>query len=493
MTSRRRSIELLSRRLPARGASAMVASLLASFCCAGYAGAQGDDALPAAAAEITRAELAHHVRVLASDAMDGRGAATEGAARAARYLVSALEAAGLQPGASDGTFLQPLPAVIVEHTAIPKLILTTRAGKKEVGVWGRDFNVRFRGEARSTAELPIVRVTQENDLPDHSQPDKALFFRGTPANRVEWLARRDQGNGEGWGVDLRIGNETLGPELGLPETTVIFGTPPADECEIVTLRAKMRESLLWRGYTAVQLLVSEERRGVLEHNVVAILPGSDPDLAQEFVVLHAPYDHVGPAAPGSVGPRGDRVRNGANAAAGCAALLELAQSFAAAPPARTTVFLFTSVMSNARYGIEHFFEHPTVATDSIVAVLSLDRIGIADKQAPNRREELWLLGMGRSDFGAAVRAKGLSIGKAPYPDARMDTRGIALLARENGVIWHSLFCTPPDVKGSLWRDDARRIDYDHLLRVAKVARGVSELLVSGEATPAWRKQPTDSR
>ncbi len=469
-------------------ATLLVAAILGSSPAVRAAAQDDADALPAPNAEITRGELEHHVRVLASDAMDGRGAATEGSARAARYLVHALESMGLGGGAGDGSFLQPIPALVVEHTAAPELIFTTKTGEREHGVYGRDFTVRFRGEGRSTEELPIVRVVMEADVPDHAQPDKALLFRGTPRDRNIWLGGRGQGKGEAWGIDLRIGNEKPGKELDPPAPARVFGPPPADECELVLVRGRMRESLLWKGYTDVQLVVHEERRGVLEHNVVAILPGTDPERSKEIVVLHAPYDHIGPPDPGVVGPRGDRVRNGASFAAGTAALLEIAQQLVAHPPARTTMFLFTSAMANARYGAEHFLEHPTVPLDSIVTVLSIDRIGFPDEETENRSDDLWLLGLGRSNVGTELRSAGISVGKAPYPDARMDNRGLAIFAREKGVLWHALFCTPPDVKIGLWRDEAERIDYDHVLGVTRTAAQAVELVTNAEWTPEWRDE-----
>src|SRR5690606_12094854 len=77
-------------------------------------------------------------------------------------------------------------------------------------------------------------------------------------------------------------------------------------------------------------------------NVVAVLPGSDPVLRDTYVVFSAHMDHVGIGAPDA---SGDSIYNGADDnASGTAALLEVAQAFAALEdrPARSLIFLAVS-------------------------------------------------------------------------------------------------------------------------------------------------------
>ncbi len=85
--------------------------------------------------------------------------------------------------------------------------------------------------------------------------------------------------------------------------------------------------------------------GELSYNVVGVIPGSDPQLALEFVVLGAHYDHIGRVAP----IEGDSIANGANDnASGTAMLLELARYFSGCrAPARSLLIAFSGQRSGA--------------------------------------------------------------------------------------------------------------------------------------------------
>ena len=110
------------------------------------------DALPNSTPEITRAEIEHHVRFLASDELRGRFTGTEEAARAARYLAAALRAAGVEPAGDDGTFLQRVPFERVRAKQAPELELAALYGEgprtyvdiaQETGV--KMVNPNFKG------------------------------------------------------------------------------------------------------------------------------------------------------------------------------------------------------------------------------------------------------------------------------------------------------------------------------------------------------------
>jgi Zn-dependent M28 family amino/carboxypeptidase len=116
-------------------------------------------------------------------------------------------------------------------------------------------------------------------------------------------------------------------------------------------------------------------------NVVGVLPGSDPALRDTYVVFSAHFDHVGVAGAGSwqctaIGD--NRICNGADDnASGTAAILELAEAFAAlpVPPRRSLMFLAVSGEEKGLLGSAYFADNPTVPIDSIVANINLDMLG----------------------------------------------------------------------------------------------------------------------
>jgi len=138
-------------------------------------------------------------------------------------------------------------------------------------------------------------------------------------------------------------------------------------------------------------------------NVVAILPGSDPKLKDEYVVFSAHMDHVGVAGPrGSGGCRArgaDSICNGADDdGSGTVAVVEIAEAFARLTPRpkRSIVFLNVSGEEKGLWGSEYFADHPTVPLANVVANLNIDMVG------RNWRDTIVAIGKEHSDLGATL-------------------------------------------------------------------------------------------
>jgi len=112
-------------------------------------------------------------------------------------------------------------------------------------------------------------------------------------------------------------------------------------------------------------------------NVVAMLPGRDAKLRNEYVVIGAHFDHLGTSTEGALDPdaRG-AVRLGADDnASGSAAVVELARLFARNPAKRSIIFANFSGEEEGLLGSAYFVDHMPVATDSVVAMLNFDMVG----------------------------------------------------------------------------------------------------------------------
>jgi Zn-dependent M28 family amino/carboxypeptidase len=106
-------------------------------------------------------------------------------------------------------------------------------------------------------------------------------------------------------------------------------------------------------------------------NVVAILPGSDPALANEYVVLMAHLDHIGVNAGGE----GDRINNGAlDNATGTATMLEVARAMMMSPnkPKRSILFAAVTAEEKGLLGSEYLAKNPLIGDGKIVGVVNLD-------------------------------------------------------------------------------------------------------------------------
>ena len=112
-------------------------------------------------------------------------------------------------------------------------------------------------------------------------------------------------------------------------------------------------------------------------NVVGILRGRDPTLRSEAVVVGAHYDHLGMGGPFALDPDSvGVVHNGADDnASGVAALLAIAQSLAARPPARTLIFVAFAGEELGLLGSAYYVKHPVVPMAQTVAMVNLDMVG----------------------------------------------------------------------------------------------------------------------
>lgn len=117
--------------------------------------------------------------------------------------------------------------------------------------------------------------------------------------------------------------------------------------------------------------------GIVGRNVIGILPGRDPVLRNQTVVLGAHYDHLGLGGFGSLDPDSTGlVHNGADDnASGVAGLIQVAARLAASPPARTVVFIAFSGEELGLLGSVHYVKEPIYPLAGTLAMVNLDMVG----------------------------------------------------------------------------------------------------------------------
>lgn len=112
-------------------------------------------------------------------------------------------------------------------------------------------------------------------------------------------------------------------------------------------------------------------------NVAALVPGTDAELRQEFVVIGAHYDHLGRSTVYARDGSDYRFSHpGADDnASGTAAVLELARRFAEKPARRSILLVNFSAEELGLIGSQVFIENLPVPPDSIVTMVNLDMVG----------------------------------------------------------------------------------------------------------------------
>jgi hypothetical protein len=128
--------------------------------------------------------------------------------------------------------------------------------------------------------------------------------------------------------------------------------------------------------TSARIFGESKSSRVTSPNVVAMIPGSDPALAGEYVILSGHLDHIGinPAKPGDAADK-DRINNGAlDNAAGVATLMEVAHVMANEQnkPRRSVIFLASTGEEKGLLGADYYARHPTVPIEKIVGNVDLD-------------------------------------------------------------------------------------------------------------------------
>jgi hypothetical protein len=128
----------------------------------------------------------------------------------------------------------------------------------------------------------------------------------------------------------------------------------------------------------VAFTVDVNRRETPSFNVVGILPGSDPKLKDEAIVIGAHYDHLGRGGEGSLAPREGDIHHGADDnASGVAGVLELARILSSSnpKPRRTIIFIAFSGEEEGLIGSNYYVNHPVVPLTNTVAMVNMDMIG----------------------------------------------------------------------------------------------------------------------
>jgi hypothetical protein len=142
--------------------------------------------------------------------------------------------------------------------------------------------------------------------------------------------------------------------------------------------------------------VRGEKQPWQTRNVIGIIPGRDPMLKDQAILLTAHLDHLGIRKP----VNGDDIYNGADDdASGCIAVLQLARALAHEdkPPRRTVIFAFFGSEETGGQGDHYFLQHPPAPLEKIVANLEFEMIGRPDPAV--KPDELWLTGFERSNLG----------------------------------------------------------------------------------------------
>ncbi len=446
----------------------------------------------AAPAPPTAEELARHVAALTAPEMEGRGSATEGGERAARYLESALAAMGLKPGGDNGTWRQSF--MVRKGVRVAPGAALVRVGGAPLTV-GQDW-MPHGGSQAGEVEGDVVFAGLGGDYTGMDVRGKiALVLEDGGTSRLEKLiAARHAGAAAVLVVASALPSvERTAAPVAIHSATLTSGAVDALLAPSGWTHAKLIQSRAAAPGTAVatgvraRLTVRLEASDRLADNVIGLLPGTDPALAGEAVVVGAHYDHLG-RVNGAVYPGAD------DNASGTAMVLGLARAFAATGGApRMMIFALFSGEEVGLLGSGHYVAHPAVPLDRTVAMINFDMVG---RLRDNRVSMSGIESAG--GLRAAVAAAGagstlkLDLRDSPHgpsDHARFYTAGVPVVFFNTGR--HDDYHKPSDT--------ADRIDTAGMARIGAVAvRLIDELaatprLVYAQVAPSAGRRPPEAQ
>jgi hypothetical protein len=502
---------------------------------------------------VTQEALQAHLAYLADDAREGRMAGQPGHVAAANYVAARFEEFGLEPGGDDGWF-QQVPLISYRIDEESTTLVAHRDGKdtelqyKEHYTMGGDkvsettllrAEVVYVGFGVHAPELgysdydgvdvegKIIAVFgnapaifPHNERAYYSSgrtKAEAAVARGAvgviglrdkraeefyPWERVK--AQAGTRPGMAW-ITLTGEPADYHPEIqggayiSIPAARELFaGTPITfDEAREATEASAPASTPLGFEITLGRTTTHEV---ITSPNVIGIIRGTDPGLADEYIVYSAHLDHNGVGAPVD----GDAIYNGAyDNAMGSALLIETAKVFAASPARRSMLMIAVTAEERGLLGSDYFAHYPTVPTDAMIANVNLDMPLFLYPVA-----DIIAFGSEHSSLEAtvadAISAEGFTLTPDPMPEENLFRRSDQYSFVRRGIpaayLKPGFTSSDPDIDGRAVENDHRKhhyhqpsddlsrpVDWDSAVRFARANARIGYAIAKDDARPTWNE------
>lgn len=407
-------------------------------------------------------KMRQHVHFLSLDLLEGRGTGQRGGDLAAEYIATQFALYGLKPAGDHGTFMQKVPLVGVTTQPESTFVLQTAKGES-LPLKYKDEWVAYNEQLTPQAEInsEIVFVGYGIEAPEYQWDDykgvdvrgKTLlmlvnepasddpkFFTGRALTYYgRWTYKYEQGGRKGaaavilvhqtemasYGWDV-VRNSNSGEKSFLRDANPHVQSAGWIQLEVarklvaasgldldqLMKEAQSRDFKPRALHAKLKATIASKVREIQSNNVLAMLPGSDPQLKDEAVVISAHYDHLGIRAE----MPGDNIFNGAaDNATGCGMILEMARVAAgsAQRPKRSLIFAAVTAEEQGLRGSEYLGKKLPIPPNKVALGLNFD-----DFAPIGLPEETEAVGAERMDFFPAVQATAKAFKLEIKPDSR---------------------------------------------------------------------------
>ncbi len=384
--------------------------------------------LPAQEAQTPEGQrLMEIVKALANEETAGRAPGTDGIERAANYISTTFKNLGLQPAGQNSSFDDPFTMTtsaqlgannsVIFHTkrerpGVPIEKVPAIKTSWKLGTEYQPFGFSEKGSASGRVVFVGYGLSPHGkSYNDYDGIDVkgavVIVLRGLPkwadsddtykqlaSLRAKATVARDRGavaivfvneRGDSSDVLMPFSLDRLGKGAGIL-CLQVRRTPcaeifPKNVTSLFEAEKHIENTRKPKSYelpfTTAEVSVDVQYIESQTRNIIGRVPGTDPTVANEYVVVGAHYDHLGMGDENSLsGSSQPAIHHGADDnASGTAGVLELARRFAASPPRRSVVFMTFSGEEKGLVGSHHWVQSPTLPLEKVVAMINMDMIG----------------------------------------------------------------------------------------------------------------------
>lgn len=371
--------------------------------------------------QIDTLTIRNHVAYLADDRLKGRMPGTEGYQMAVDYVIEQFKSMGVQPGGDPGSYTQKLilRKSVVDNSSA-KASLKDKNGNVDSLIFAKDFlpyphpmlEKASGGGALVFAgygvDIPGLYSDYEGvdvkgkvvvmiaGVPDGIPASTLISHFSSPGNKMNTAFAKGAAGVilVNLSVSFSNPNPTLQANVAVnPEKTTAYGRGfvgnlgfalsgsksfltglflnSGKNLNEALADIKARKNASFEFPLTFTASYSNTHTEFDSHNVIGLIPGSDPKLKDEYVVHSAHLDHVGIGKP----ENGDSIYNGAHDnASGIASLLEIARVYknGNAKPKRSVLIVMVTAEEMGLVGSSYFAANPSVPKSSIVANVNTD-------------------------------------------------------------------------------------------------------------------------
>lgn len=489
--------------------TALFLLLSAGVVAQGAADAPVDRSLPEFG--FNKLDLAGEMYFLASDYLAGRRTGALGNEIAAEYIAAQLRGFGYEPiSAEDSSYFQSVPLRQVS----PPTTSSLQIG--ETSFTGGDNMLVLRGPQASTGNAQVVFANYgwvdeeagENDYANIDVEGKIVVTRpGIPGDQSQaaifrGIQEKAEMAAEAGAVGIfeiyalpfpwdgfknYLGGERMTINDGGKSAEIPYGFVKVEDEFLAELQASSE------GLDG-QLTSSGMRvKDLSSRNVGGILRGSDPTVADEYMIMTAHFDHVGVGVQGGgYYSEEDSIFNGArDNAFGTISLLAAARAFAEVPPRRSIIVLAVTGEELGLLGSKYYADNPLVPLAQTVFNFNTDGAGYNDTSA------ISVIGMGRTGIDEqierAAAAFNTSVIANPAPEQGLFDRSDNVSFAAKGVPALNFAPGFTDFDDAIFKyyhqvtDNPETIDLAYLKRYCQIYTLAARLIANQQELPFWEE------